>query len=177
LWLSYLFENQDIFKETILNFKNNKIEIKKVIEKAQQQESKWHGVVQQFNHRFSNMPFEMQITNKEDVVLKSELPSITFKYKDRGEVTDVNKEDLLQCLSNGEKKALYLLNVIFEIEARKKISNKTLLVIDDIADSFDYRNKYAIIEYLKEIVNIESFFPIMLTHNFDFYRTVAGRLS
>src|SRR5699024_4938273 len=92
LWLSYLFENQDIFKETILNFKNNKIEIKKVIEKAQQQESKWHGVVQQFNHRFSNMPFEMQITNKEDVVLKSELPSITFKYKDRGEVTDVNKE-------------------------------------------------------------------------------------
>lgn len=49
--------------------------------------------------------------------------------------------------------------------------------MDDIADSFDYRNKYAIIEYIKDICDNEIFMPIILTHNFDFYRTVAGRID
>jgi hypothetical protein len=51
-----------------------------------------------------------------------------------------------------------------------------LFVIDDIADSFDYRNKYAIIQYLIEIANGTSLFKqIILTHNFDFFRTVHRR--
>src|SRR5699024_9903490 len=70
-----------------------------------------------------------------------------------------------------------LLNIIFEVEARKQLNSKTLLIMDDIADSFDYRNKYAIIEYIKEIVDNELFMPIILTHNFDFYRTVASRVN
>ena len=52
-----------------------------------------------------------------------------------------------------------------------------MLVIDDIADSFDYRNKYAIIEYLKEITEDGIFKVIILTHNFDFYRTCSSRIS
>jgi hypothetical protein len=51
-----------------------------------------------------------------------------------------------------------------------------LLVLDDIADSFDYKNKYAIIEYLKDIAEHGIFKMLILTHNFDFYRTVASRL-
>lgn len=49
--------------------------------------------------------------------------------------------------------------------------------MDDIADSFDYKNKYAIIEYLKDISNEDIFKQIILTHNFDFYRTICGRLE
>ena len=73
--------------------------------------------------------------------------------------------------------ALYILNIIFEIEARKKIGLETILIIDDIADSFDYKNKYAIVEYLKEILESNQFYMIVLTHNFDFFRTVASRLN
>ena len=51
-----------------------------------------------------------------------------------------------------------------------------LLIFDDVADSFDYKNKYAIIEYLKDISESSIFKMIILTHNFDFYRTVASRL-
>jgi hypothetical protein len=47
--------------------------------------------------------------------------------------------------------------------------------LDDIADSFDYKNKYAIIEYIKELHLDPLFRTIILTHNFDFYRTVASR--
>jgi len=48
-------------------------------------------------------------------------------------------------------------------------------VIDDIADSFDYKNKYAIIQYLKDIANVDNFYQIILTHNFDFLRTIVSR--
>src|SRR5690606_13559180 len=47
----------------------------------------------------------------------------------------------------------------------------------DIADSFDYKNKYAIIEYLKDIADDPNFKMIILTHNFDFYKTVKKRLE
>ena len=89
----------------------------------------------------------------------------------------VEKKLLLDVLSTGEKRALYLLNIIFEIEALKKENKDVLVIIDDIADSFDYKNKYAIIEYLKDIKQSRIFKTIILTHNFDFYRTVAGRLE
>jgi len=81
----------------------------------------------------------------------------------------------LKVLSSGEKRALYLLNIIFEVEARKKSQQETLFIIDDIADSFDYKNKYAIIEYLKEISEQSNFYQIILTHNFDFFRTIESR--
>ena len=71
----------------------------------------------------------------------------------------------------------YILNIIFEVEARKQSKQATLFIVDDIADSFDYKNKYAIIEYLKDISEIEIFNQIILTHNFDFYRTVCSRLD
>jgi hypothetical protein len=89
----------------------------------------------------------------------------------------VAEGSLMQVLSNGEKRALYILNIIFEVEARKAAKQNTLFVIDDIADSFDYKNKYAIIEYLKEVGEETNFRQIILSHNFDFYRTVAGRLN
>ena len=68
-------------------------------------------------------------------------------------------------------------SVPFEIEARKHYAEDSLLILDDIADSFDYKNKYAIIEYLADVCKDNRFKIILLTHNFDFYRTVASRLG
>jgi hypothetical protein len=78
-------------------------------------------------------------------------------------------------LSTGERKALYVLNVIFEVQRRSKAKVETLIVVDDIADSFDYQNKYAIIQYLKDISEDGLFKLIIMTHNFDFFRCIEGR--
>lgn len=177
IWISYLFKDLTTFQEAILNYKNNKRRLVEIVEIAKSQMSKWNEIVTQFNERFSNMPFCLDVTNRDDVILKSKLPSISFVYKDRGEETSVEEKDLILHLSNGEKKALYLLNILFEVQARKEMGVPTFLIMDDIADSFDYRNKYAIIEYIKDIVDCELFMPVILTHNFDFYRTVAGRIE
>jgi hypothetical protein len=53
----------------------------------------------------------------------------------------------------------------------------SIIVIDDIADSFDYKNKYAIVEYLQDIAGIGIFHLFSLTHNFDFHRIISSRLG
>lgn len=119
----------------------------------------------------------MHIDNQDEVILKEDTPAISFKYNDGEEVRKIEKRQLLSILSNGEKRAFYILNVIFEIQARIKEGKETLLIIDDIADYFDCKNKYDILEYLKDILRNSIFKIIILTHNFDFYRTVGSRLD
>lgn len=176
LWITYLRSQKQTFAELMDVLRIGKEEIKGIVEEAKKEATAWERVVNIFNKRFS-VPFKLEVTNKEDVILNDMPPSINFVYIDGEDRADVGREALLNVLSMGEKKALYMLNVIFEIEARKGLSSHTLIIIDDIADSFDYKNKYAIIEYLKEIIEDNSFFVILLTHNFDFFRTVQRRLN
>lgn len=73
--------------------------------------------------------------------------------------------------------------MIFQILVAKQQGKECLIVLDDISESFDYKNKYAIIEYISDIseyadANDEKLFKVLLlTHNFDFYRTVASRIT
>lgn len=80
----------------------------------------------------------------------------------------------------GEKRAMYLLYILFDLERiriQAEKGQKYLVIADDIADSFDYKNKYAIIEYLADLSQNTGIDLLMLTHNFDFYRTVMSRLG
>ncbi len=174
LWISYLKNEKDSYEELLKLYRLGKKEIEEIISKATEEKTDWENVINEFNRRFF-VPFELKIENKKDVILNNEVPSITFTFKDSNGQKEVEKNDLLNILSNGESKALYILNIIFEVEARKKESIETLFIIDDIADSFDYKNKYAIIEYLKEIAKEDMFHSIILTHNFDFFRTIENR--
>ena len=177
LWTSYLAQNIDAFNELMNLYERGRKEIERIVEEAKKEKTKWREVIYIFNKRFF-VPFNVRMENQEDVILRSETPSIKFEFEEPGSgAIAVSRDELLKTLSNGEKRALYILNIIFEIEARKETDQKTLFVIDDIADSFDYKNKYAIIEYLKDISSEGTFYQIILSHNFDFYRTVSGRLE
>jgi len=176
IWIAYFVNQKELSINLINKYKSGKEKIKELIEKANQEKTEWEEVIRIFNTRFSHLPFYLKIKNKDDVILKGDIPTIEFIFKDGDEEkTFSDRNDLLRILSTGEKRALYILNIIFEVEARRKEEGFTLFVIDDIADSFDYKNKYAIIEYLKYMSEIEKFFMFILTHNFDFYRTIQSR--
>lgn len=175
LWLSYLKQKEEELKALNTHYKSSKEALKKILQEAQKQKTAWNEVVEIFNERF-NVPFIAEVSNKEDVVLREVTPTINFKYNEGGSFKNVDKMTLLNTLSNGEKRALYILNIIFEVQALIKQNKNVLVIIDDIADSFDYKNKYAIIEYLNDILKSGIFRIIILTHNFDFYRTIKGRL-
>lgn len=174
LWVSYFKSHKELYTSFVNEYQSAKTELDKIISQAKSEETKWLNVIEIFNKRFS-VPFKLSVRNQDDVILKRDIPAISFIFKDQENEITVKKDDLLQALSNGEKRALYILNIIFEVEARKQDTQETLFIIDDIADSFDYKNKYAIIEYLKDISEVTNFKQIVLTHNFDFFRTIQSR--
>jgi energy-coupling factor transporter ATP-binding protein EcfA2 len=176
LWKSYLIKQKEHFMSLMEVYNEGKYRLQSITDKASQEATQWQEVINIFNRRFS-VPFVVGIENKQDVILRRVTPNLHFQYVDGSELIPVERSLLTDVLSNGEKRALYILNIIFEVEARKLSRTKTLFVIDDIADSFDYKNKYAIIEYLNDILHEENFRQIILTHNFDFYRTVSTRLE
>lgn len=174
LWLSYIKEEQVKFEELYSKYVMLETEINNV----DLDETPWRKALNIFEERFS-VPYSMSIANLKSSIIGDSLPSIEFEFKRNENEAHVDRNELerLDVLSQGEKRALYLLNIIFDIEKLKGEDGEKLLVIDDIADSFDYKNKYAIVEYLYEMSKEEGFYLIILSHNFDFYRTVSSRLG
>ena len=178
LWKSYLKNEELIIKELIETYANGKEKLDEIEVKAQSQRTLWDDVVGKFKSRFF-VPFEIEISNKSNAILGKTSPNILFKFINvkTGVPKEMKRQELdgIEILSQGEKRALYILNIMFNVEAKIKENAKTLFIIDDIADSFDYRNKYAIIQYLKDISKEDFFYQIILTHNFDFFRTLESR--
>lgn len=178
IWNSYFAKEKDFIVELLELFSNSKSRLEEIEELANNQRTSWEEVIEKFENRFF-VPFNAIITNKSSVILGKSTPNIDLQFEQikTNKKREVRKDDAegLKFLSQGEKRALYILNLMFNIEARKKENKKTLFIIDDIADSFDYKNKYAIIQYLKDISEEPLFFQIILTHNFDFFRAVENR--
>lgn len=177
IWLNYISLLSLETKELAEYYATKKTEIEAIIIQAKQEFVIWEQIIKTFNDRFY-VPFKVRLVNQEDVVLKEQTANLEFDYIDLNE-TPVSKDklSLLPILSKGEQRAFYILQLLFDVESRRQQNQATLLVLDDIADSFDYKNKYAIIEYLKELHIDPIFRLLVLTHNFDFYRTIASRLS
>ncbi|MBQ9821474.1 MAG: hypothetical protein IJM58_05085 [Muribaculaceae bacterium] len=174
----YLKQCESAFNDLISLYNIHKKSIESIIKEANEQRSVWERIIDLFNGRFF-VPFRIKLQNKADILLNESAPELSFLYSDDENETPIEKERkfLIDHLSRGEQKAFFILQNIFEIEARRNNGIKTLLVFDDIADSFDYKNKYAIVEYLADLSKSENFLLLVLTHNFDFYRTVVSRLK
>jgi len=172
---SYFKARFEAFKQLVDEYDRVVERNKAIEEKARKQRTHWQAAIEIFNSRFF-VPFRLEVANLVEVMLGAEkVPVLGFTYVDGGEEMQLQQETLIRVLSTGEKKALYILNLVFEIECRKKAKQETLFVVDDIADSFDYKNKYAIVQYLKDISEEPYFYQIILTHNFDFFRTIQSR--
>ena len=173
VWCSSLKRVEPAVISLVENYNTKKPDIEKIVAAANDSRGLWDDTVNEFMERFTGLPFSFSIENRGDAILSQDTPTIIYSYGgkpvDQGMLTG-------RVLSQGERRAFYLLNVIFDIKSREKENKETLFIIDDIADSFDYKNKYAIIEYLNDLNKNENFKSIVLTHNFDFYRTLQERI-
>lgn len=183
LWYVYLNEIADDEGNIIFN------EIKRLyqtlltaIDNINVQTTERNNALAIFKDRF-HMPFEMRIDNLQNVIF-GEIPVVRFEFRDEDTWRIVLKQqsEISNTLSQWEKRALFLLNMIFDLEKIKKDiegnpGQEILIIADDVADSFDYRNKYAIVEYLQELAESQGIYLIILTHNYDFFRCINSRLN
>lgn len=174
VWFSYFNNERELFDEFCVRCHD----LGRAVSMTDISGSAWQSVVNEFNSRF-HMPFKMSIENQQAVISGEATPKVAFVYEDGNERRSLSREKLdgLDVLSQGEKRALYLLNILFDIKKLESTDGQVLLVIDDIADSFDYKNKYAIVEYLYELSQKKDIYLLILSHNYDFHRTLASRLG
>ncbi|MDC1340685.1 hypothetical protein N8222_02665 [Oceanospirillaceae bacterium] len=172
LWASYIQKcpDTDAFLQA---FVANKSELIQIELAAATEAPNWSKAIELFNNRFVDMPFTLSLFNQGDAALGKDKAKLKFTFKDGDDLIHCTRSEI-KSLSQGERRALYLLNFIFEVEDRKRKSTETLFIIDDIADSFDYKNKHAIVQYLEDISKVEHFSQLILTHNFDFFRTLIS---
>ena len=176
LWIAYVAAMDELARTYLRTYEEARERIEQLTAAAVSESTEWDRVVRQFNERF-DVPFRLDMTNQEDVILRDIAPSVLFSYTDGTEKVQIGDKGLFEVLSMGELRALYMLNILFEVRARANAEASSLLIFDDIADSFDYKNKYAIVEYLRSISQNSKFRMIILTHNYDFFRTVGSRLD
>jgi energy-coupling factor transporter ATP-binding protein EcfA2 len=174
LWLSYISDNQGLFDDLSEKYHV----LSEEIDAVALDDTPWKQALDIFKKRFT-VPYSMTISNLKGAIIGESIPRVEFSFIKGARTVSLDraKLDELDTLSQGEKRALYLLNIIFDIEQIKASGQEKLLIVDDIADSFDYKNKYAIIEYLYELAQEDQFYLLVLSHNFDFYRTVSSRLN
>jgi ABC-type cobalamin/Fe3+-siderophores transport system ATPase subunit len=175
IWKSCLKVNFDLYQDLMAKQAAVATRVAEIRAQAAKESTLWQMVIDIFNSRFQ-VPFTIDAKNKIPVMLGDEpMVELGFTYHDANDHAVVEQAKLKDILSMGERKALYILNIIFEVEVRKKDKQETLMVIDDLADSFDYQNKYAIIQYLRDINEDRLFKQIIMTHNFDFFRVMNSR--
>lgn len=182
VWVKTFACYESLIQELMTEYKKAQEDLKKLREVAKNETTDWKRAIDLFKERFY-VPFVIEPANQDDVILNQDLPSFRYIFSDNRGEKEIEKNNLLDVLSTGEKRAYYILNMIFQILVARKEGKEKLVVLDDISESFDYKNKYAIIEYISDISEYtnsngqKNFKILLLTHNFDFYRTVASRIT
>lgn len=177
VWRGYFARFKGKADDLLTAYQYAKPTLDSVLQQAAGQRAAWENTISIFNRRFS-VPFEVKIKNQTDILLNEEAAALSFEYSTLTGKKEVESKVLEEViLSKGELRAFYTLQLLFAIEKMKHDGGQEhILVFDDISDSFDYKNKYAIVEYLSDLKDDIKFKMIILTHNFDFYRTISSRL-
>ena len=138
LWLSYIQSEGNAFGELLTEYHKLESEISAI----NLDDTPWKNALNIFEKRFT-VPYKMEISNMKGSIIGESIPRIQFSFKREHKVVKMDRSELeiIDVLSQGEKRALYLLNIIFDIERIKSTGKEMLFIIDDIADSFDYKNK------------------------------------
>jgi len=107
LWIEYLIRSKATYLDLLSSFTKGKDKIAEIVEEAKAERTKWAEVISIFNDRFS-VPFVVRMDNQEDVILKSDAPSICFDFleypgDDKSAIVPIEEGTLKSVLSSGVK--------------------------------------------------------------------------
>lgn len=170
--LSTLKNSEIQYDYWIQVLKNVKKEIAKLLEKVKSKGSIFDEALSVYINRFHPV-FSIEIKNREESLLGLEVPTFVFKHK-RNTNVEIDEIKLYELLSSGERTSLNIIKFLVEYLANKQ--NNPFIILDDIVETFDYANRYAFIEYINDLVR-EGTPIIVLTHNFEFYKTISNRIK
>ena len=122
---SYIKVHYELYRDWISKYETATKRREEIEEEAKRQSTQWQRAIDTFNDRFF-VPFVLEARNKVQVMVGQEsMIDLGFTYIDGKEEARVERNKLDEVLSTGERKALYVLNVIFEIQTRRTLGLET----------------------------------------------------
>ena len=115
VWYSFLKQVEARVSSLVENYNAKKPDIEKIVDAANDSKGLWDDAVKEFMTRFTGLPFSFSVENRGDAILGQDMPTITYRYGNKLVDQSVLTKDIL---SQGERRAFYLLNVIFDIKSR-----------------------------------------------------------
>lgn len=167
-------KNVNLIEAEILNIQKEQAKIASLRASLAVDDNVIHSLWEKFKSRFKFHKYDLDIRNKFDAITGSGLPRfIKFQPGTTTEITD----PVSLRFSTGEIRSFNLINFIIEVERTRLLCKPFTIILDDAVDSFDYKNKYGIIDYLNDIKDDSIIQIIIFTHNFDFYRSAILSLG
>jgi hypothetical protein len=172
-WISSKIKKEHGFQidELITRVNRLKDEIRSIQEQADEKQSRFERAILIFEDRF-DPNFKVSITNKRQSAVGIELPVFSYEHR-RAKDYPIDENRLSEVLSSGETTTYNIIKFIAKYENIKE--NNPVVILDDVVDSFDYGNRYAFIEYIKEMIE-NGTNVIALTNNYDFFRSLKSRV-
>ena len=119
VWKSYFKAREDLYDGLLAKYRRVKTRRLEIEKEARKEQTLWEEAINLFNERFF-VPFALEAKNKTAVALGHEaMLDLSYMFRDGTDQASVSHDALMKSLSQGEKKALYILNIIFEIEVRR----------------------------------------------------------
>lgn len=159
-------------EQSVEDLKEIKRKLNEIYDNASKNKSRFDQIIEEYNNIFQPV-FDIKINNKKKLYSEIESPQVSFSHS-RSQIkeNEYNKDEINKYLSSGEKSALLILDFLFKFEeakARLNDNEKLLVILDDIVETFDYRNRSGFVQYAYKLVHDECVDLIVLTHNYEFY--------
>lgn len=159
-------------EQSVEDLKEIKRKLNEIYDNASKNKSRFDQIIEEYNNIFQPV-FDIKINNKKKLYSEIESPQVSFSHS-RSQIkeNEYNKDEINKYLSSGEKSALLILDFLFKFEeakARLNDNKKLIVILDDIVETFDYRNRSGFVQYAYKLVHDECVDLIVLTHNYEFY--------
>lgn len=119
IWVKTFACYESLLQELMTEYKKAQEDLKDLRDIAKNETTDWKRAITLFKERFY-VPFVIEPANQDDVILNQDLPSFKYSFSDNRGEKEITKDNLLEILSTGEKRAYYILNMIFQILVAQK---------------------------------------------------------
>jgi energy-coupling factor transporter ATP-binding protein EcfA2 len=159
--LDYLKYSYNKSKNIIKDYKNKIRKNNKIIEFINEHLRKDFLLIS------DNFIQDMEITNRYNTFLNMNCGSIYLKKKDHHFANRYTVEEIIDNSSEGQVKLIKLLFILSKIGI--EADNKTIIIADDIFDSFDNKNTINVMKILNKVLSIRRPILIFFTHEFEIF--------
>ncbi len=163
------------FHAYVDELKKIKYQVESIYKSAAQSSSFFDEIIAEYERVFSPI-FKITIEDRYNALANDIVPEIVFEHGNSriGTQKFSSTSEISKYLSSGEKSTLFILVFLLNyFQFKRNQDKKFILILDDVVETFDYRNRTGFLEYISILIDDDNCELFVLTHNYEFFRKIC----